>query len=347
MKNAKQIINFLKTGVLYAKVGLKGMTPRRGYNMARYWFKTNVLGQSIPWLIELSVTYNCQCKCPHCSVGEYLDEANKKQKDELSNEQIKSILAQAAIIGIPKVDFFGGEPLLRAGIVDLVKFGAEKGLYMSITTNAGFLTKEMTKELKRAGISCLNISLDSALEQKHDSLRGVPGLYKKALAGAEYCHNEGIPCIMSTYVTRNRIKNFGSGRSDDSQLAQIISLSKKIKATGLRILFPIISGRWEKGKELEFTEAEKKLVMDNLDYSFAFIEGAYSIKNGKKTCQSLAGKMFNISPYGDVQLCVTFPQSFGNVKNAPLADILKAMYNHPIYLKNKGRNTCSADGLEC
>ena len=175
----------------------------------------------------------------------------------------------------------------------------------------------------------------------------MPGIYKKVLAGAGYCHKERIPCITSTYVTRNRIINFGKGAADDSQLTQIIALSKKLKASGLRILFPIISGRWEKGKELEFTEAEKKLVMDNLDYSFAFIEGAYSVKNGKKTCQSLSGKMFNISPYGDVQLCVTFPQNFGNVKNTSLADVLKDMYNHPTYLKNKGRNTCSTDGLEC
>lgn len=347
MTIAKKIINFVKTGVLYAKVGLKGMTPIKGYQMARYWVKTNILGQSVPWLLELSVTYNCQCKCPHCSVGEYLDEAKKKQKDELSNDQIKDILAQSAKLGIPKVDFFGGEPLLRPGIVDLIRFGAQKGLYMSVTTNAGLLTEQMAKELKQAGISCINISIDSALGEKHDSLRGVPGLYKNVLAGAGYCHNEGIPCIMSTYVTRNRIKNFGAGATDDSQLTQIISLSKKLKASGLRILFPIISGRWEKGKELEFTEAEKKLVMDNLDYSFAFIEGAYAVKSGRKTCQSLSGKMFNISPYGDVQLCVTFPQSFGNVKKASLAEVLKAMYSHPIYLKNKGRNTCSTDGLEC
>lgn len=340
----KKIINLIKTARLYMRVGLGGITPLIGYNLLRYWFKTNILHQNIPWLLELSVTYNCQCKCPHCSVGEYLDEAKKKQKDELTDEQIKSVLAQAAQIGIPKVDFFGGEPLLRRGIIDLIQFGAKKGLYMSITTNAGLFTKELAKRLKQAGISCINISLDSTVEEKHDSLRGVPGIYKKALAAAVYCHQEGIPCIMSTYVTRSRIKNFATGKSDDSQLTQLINLSKKIKASGIRILFPILSGRWE--KEKEFTEAEKRLVIDNLDYSFAFIEGAYSVKNGKKVCQSLSGKMFNISPYGDVQLCVTFPQSFGNVKNTSLADVLKTMYSHPVYLKNKDGSCCSTTGLE-
>jgi len=346
MTKAKQFINLIKTARLYARVGLKGMTMLKGYNMARYWVLTTLFKRQIPWLLEFSVTYRCQCKCPHCSVGDYLDEANKKRKDELTDEQIKNVLDQAVKIGIPKVDFFGGEPLLKENMIGLIEHGAKKGLYMSVTTNAWLLTKELTKRLKQAGISCINISLDSVSEEKHDSLRGLPGIYKKALDAARYCYEERIPCLMSTYVTRNRIKNFATGKSDDSQLTQIISLAKTLKASGIRILFPILSGRWEKDKAQEFTEEEKRLVIDNIDYSFAFIEGAYSVRNGKKVCQSLSGRMFNISPYGDIQLCVTFQNSFGNVKDAPLADLLKGMYSHPTYLKNKDGSCCSTTGLD-
>jgi AdoMet-dependent heme synthase len=343
-KKLKDAVRIIKTARLFARVGLKGMTALKGYRMLRYWVLSSVFKKQVPWLIEFSVTYRCQCKCPHCSVGAYLDKADKK--DELTGGEIKNVLTQAARIGIPKVDFFGGEPLLRGDIVDLVGFGAKKGLYMSVTTNAWLLTKEMTAKLKRAGISCINISLDSVSEEKHDSLRGLPGLYQKALAAAMYCHEEGIPCIMSTYLTRNRIKNFAKGKDDDSQLTQIISLAKGLKSSGIRILFPIISGRWEQDRTKELTEEEKRLVIDNIDHSFAFIEGAYSVKNKKKVCQSLSGKMFNISPYGDVQLCVTFTEGFGNVKDIPLKDLLNGMYNHPIYLKNKNGSCCSTGGLK-
>lgn len=328
---------------LYVRVGLKGITPLKAYRMINYWVLTNIFKKQIPWLIEFSVTYRCQCKCPHCSVGEYLDKAS--QKNELSSEQIKGVLAQAVKIGIPKVDFFGGEPLLKENIIDLIRFGAKKGLYMSITTNAWLLTRDLAGRLKRAGISCINISLDNVSEEKHDRLRGLSGLYKKAVDGVRYCYEERIPCIVSTYVTRNRIRNFGTGPSDDSQLTKIINLAKQLNASGIRILFPIISGRWEQDKTKEFTEEEKRLVIDNLDYYFVFIEGAYSVVKNKKVCQSLSGKMFNISPYGDIQLCVTFTDSFGNVKDKPLADLLKGMYSHPIYLKNKDGSCCSTTGL--
>ncbi len=340
----KDIGRLIGTARLYLRVGLKGMRLLKAYRMLRYWILSNIFHIQIPWLIEFSVTYRCQCKCSHCSVGRYLDEADRK--DELTNAQIKDVLSQAVKVGIPKVDFFGGEPLLREDIVDLIEFGASKGLYMSVTTNAWLLTKELVRELRRAGISCINISLDSVSEEKHDNLRGLPGLYRRVLSAVQYCYTEGIPCIVSTYVTRNRIKNFGKGKSDDSQLTKIISLARYLKASGVRVLFPIISGRWEQDKAKEFSEEEKRLVIDNIDYSFVFIEGAYSVKNKKKVCQSLSGKMFNISPYGDVQLCVTFTDGFGNVKDKPLKDVLNRMYSHSTYIKNKGGSCCSTTGLE-
>ena len=343
-KSFKDVVRLIKTARLYARVGLKGMTPLKAYRMLRYWVLTNVFKREIPWLMEFSVTYRCQCKCPHCSVGEYLSMANKK--NELTNDEIKNVLEQAVRMGIPKVDFFGGEPLIKEGIADLIAYGAGKGLYMSVTTNGWLLTEDLTRVLKRSGISCINISLDSIIEEKHDRLRGLPGLYERAVNGVRYCHKEGIPCIVSTYVTRNRIKNFGRGQSDDSQLTRIISLAKELKASGIRILFPIISGKWVNDKKKEFTEEEKEVVIDNIDTSFAFIEGAYSVRNGKKVCQSLDGKMFNISPYGDIQLCVAFPDTFGNVKDVPLADLLKGMYSHPVYLKNKNGSCCSTTELK-
>lgn len=333
----EKLKKLLKTAILYYKVGVKRATFLKAFVMIRYFFLTYLMKRDIPWLIELSVTYRCQLKCVHCSVWKY----SASKKKELTNDEIKRVLDQAAEIGIPKIDFFGGEPLLKEGIVDLVAYGSVKGLYMSITTNAWLLTREMTIKLKKAGISCINISLDSISEEKHDELRGQKGAYQKAINGIRDCYEEEIPCIVSTYATKNRAKNFGKGESDDSWLSKMISLSKELKATGIRILFPIISGKWENKKEMEMTEEEKREVIDNLDPSFAFIEGAFSVRNGEKVCQALSGKMLNISPYGDLQICVAFPDAFGNVKDKPLFDLIHNLWSHPIYQKNKNSNCCN------
>src|SRR3989338_5420572 len=122
----KEVMKIVNTARLFARVGLRRMTPLKAVRMLRYWTLVNVLRKNVPWLIELSVTYRCQCRCEHCSVSNYIAEAGKRE--ELTKNQINDVLEQAVKIGIPKVDYFGGEPLLRKDIVDLVKIGASKGL---------------------------------------------------------------------------------------------------------------------------------------------------------------------------------------------------------------------------
>jgi len=339
----KDIVKPFQTARLFARVGLKCITPLKAYRMLRYWVLSNLLKREVPWLIELSVTYRCQCRCKHCSVSNYISEAGKKE--ELTKDQINDVLDQAVKLGIPKVDYFGGEPLLRNDIVELVRIGASKGLYISLTTNGWLITKELAKKLKQAGISCINISLDSTSPDEHDRLRVLPGLYEKAINAVRYCHEEGIPSIVSTYITRERIKNFAPGESDNSELSKILSLSRKLKASAVRILFPIISGEWIDSDTRGFSQEEVEEVVDSIDPSFVFIEGAFSVKNKRKVCQSLNGKMFNISPYGEIQLCIAFTNVFGNVKDTPLEELLIGMYNHPIYIKNKGSSCCSTRRL--
>ncbi len=339
----RRIARFLGKMRLYARVGLTRMTPRKAWVMARYWVMRHVLGRPVPWLIELSVTYECQCRCPHCSVGKYLDESRKA--DELSTEEMKSILGQAVAIGIPKVDFFGGEPLLRHDILELVRYGESLGIYTSVTTNGWDLSRGMVEKLEKAGVSCVNISIDSTTEKVHDRLRGLSGLFEKAREGFLACADAGIPTIFSTYVMKRSIRGFEPGERDESELTGLIRLARDFRAAGVRILFPILSGKWEDEKKKELTEEEKAHVINSLDPSFAFIEGAYSVVKGQKSCQSLSGHMFNISPYGDVQLCVVYPESFGNLKAKPLAQVLADMYSHPTYLKNKGGSCCNTTEL--
>ncbi|HBR14564.1 MAG TPA: hypothetical protein DD723_03340 [Candidatus Omnitrophica bacterium] len=341
---AREVVRWIKTTRLYARVGLTRMNPRKAFVMLRYWILTHLFKKDIPWLIEFSVTYRCQASCKHCSVSNYFPEANKSK--ELSTEKVKDILKQAVTLGIPKIDFFGGEPLLRADIIELVTYGEGLGLYTSITTNAWQLTYERVKQLKKAGISCINVSIDSPQAEEHDRSRGVKGMHQRAVEGITYCRQEGIPCIVSTYATRRRIQNFAAGEKDDSVLSGILRLSRKLEATGVRILFPIIAGEWVKAKENEFTDEEKRGIIENIDPSFAFIEGAYSVVKKNKVCQALSGKMLNISPYGDLQLCVAFTNTFGNVKEQSLETLMKAMRRHPIYQKNKDGSCCSTTELK-
>jgi len=342
----RKALIFYRLMRLYAEVGLSRMTVQKAHRMLKYWLANHVFGKNIPWLIELSVTYRCQCRCEHCSVSDYLAEASCKHKDEMALDEIKKILDEAAESGIPKIDFSGGVPLLRQDIVELVRYGEHIGLHTSITTNALLLDEQMIDRLDEAGISRINISLDSVSGEEHDKLRGVSGIYQKAVEAIGLCRKRGIPCIASTYVTRDKAKTFGQ-IPDYSALTKIIRHAKKYGATGIRILFPIFSGKWaDRKSDMELTSDEKNFIIEKIDPSFAFIEGANSVAKGRKVCQSLRGKIFNISPYGDIQLCIAIPTVFGNIRDKKLRELLNDMYNSPAYLKNKGGNCCGSNELE-
>jgi len=337
-----KIFKRIKIFRLYFRVAFTQLTIEKFLTILRYFYLVYICKKHIPWVVEFSITYRCQCKCLHCSVADYLNK--NKTSEELTTNQCKDILKQIKDIGIPKVDFFGGEPLIRKDIVELSRFGSSIGLFISITTNALVLERELIKDLKKVKVSYISISLDSVEKEKHDRFRGINGIYQKATNAVKFCYEERLPCLISTYITKNDILGFGS-RNDNSNLRKIISLSKEIKASGIRVLFPIISGKWLKNKKRALDLIEQKQVLDSIDYSFVFIEGAFCVDKGMKICQSLTGKMFNISPYGDVQLCVIYPKSFGNIKNKSLKGILYSMYNHFIYLKNESRSCCDTDGL--
>jgi cyclic pyranopterin phosphate synthase len=83
-------------------------------------------------------------------------------KDILSFEEIAGVVKTAVDLGINKVRLTGGEPLVRKGIVKLIELIASiKGIKdLALTTN-GILLAEMAKDLKKAGLQRVNISLDT------------------------------------------------------------------------------------------------------------------------------------------------------------------------------------------
>ncbi|GAB4058952.1 GTP 3',8-cyclase MoaA [Uliginosibacterium sediminicola] len=118
-------------------------------------------GRRIDYL-RVSVTDRCDLRCSYCrpresAAGDYAEPA-----DWLSFAEIRRVVAAFARLGVARVRLTGGEPLLRAGIVDLVgQLASVPGLRdLSLSTNATQLGKHAVA-LKAAGLARINVSLDS------------------------------------------------------------------------------------------------------------------------------------------------------------------------------------------
>jgi len=90
-----------------------------------------------------------------------------EQAQLLSTNEIKIILRAMSDLGVKKVRFTGGEPLLRKDIIDLIKYSSQRSIFESvhITTN-GLLLSNYIDELEQAGLNGINISLDTLDAEK-------------------------------------------------------------------------------------------------------------------------------------------------------------------------------------
>jgi cyclic pyranopterin phosphate synthase len=100
-----------------------------------------------------------------------------KQEELLSFEEITTIVGLAAEWGIRKVRITGGEPLVRNNIIELVKMLSRiKGIAdLPMTTN-GVRLEEFARQLKRTGLSRVNVSLDSLDRKKFARITGQDSL---------------------------------------------------------------------------------------------------------------------------------------------------------------------------
>jgi cyclic pyranopterin phosphate synthase len=158
-------------------------------------------GRSINYL-RISVTDRCNLRCIYCMPPEGVPQMS--HSEILSYEEIRAVVQAAAELGINKIRLTGGEPLVRAELPELIKMLSQiKGIReLSLTTN-GTLLKNCALELKKAGLSRINVSLDTLKADKFQYITHL-GELKTVLEGIEAAKGAGFePVKINTVVMRN------------------------------------------------------------------------------------------------------------------------------------------------
>jgi len=131
--------------------------------------------------LRISVTQRCNLHCPYCH-REGQERTPDASVAEMTAEEIVRLVKIAISLDIRRVKLTGGEPLLRADILDIVGgIASLKGLRdLSLTTN-GVLLASMAKDLRACGLTRINVSLPSLKEDVYRRLMG--GNLKDVLKG--------------------------------------------------------------------------------------------------------------------------------------------------------------------
>ncbi len=160
-------------------------------------------GRSIDYL-RLSLTDRCNLRCFYC-----LPKGAKgfqTPKEWLTFDEIEQVVSAFAELGVGRIRLTGGEPLVRPGVAQLTsRLSAIKGIDdLSLSTNATLLS-EQASDLKQAGISRINVSLDTIDPSRFKKITG--GELQPVLDGLMAAKSAGFQPVKINMVVMKGIND--------------------------------------------------------------------------------------------------------------------------------------------
>jgi len=279
-----------------------------------------------PVLASFGITRECDLKCLHCY-------SNSGDKDpcELTTEEAKKVINDIADLGTKIIIFDGGEPTLRKDLLELIRYSNDRGLRTVIGSHGMGLTKEFVRDLKHAGCKGVAISLDGAVAKTHDEWRGLDGAWKRTVAGAKNCAEEGLAFQIAPLL---HSRNW-------NELPDIISHAKRLDAEAIEIFDFVPTGRGKEHYEYELNAEQRKQVIediirlqreDDLVYRVIALPQYWVMVEKQvpedeilfkfvRSCCAAGTRYITILPNGDVIPCMVLQVKLGNVRDESIKTI--------------------------
>ena len=165
---------------------------------------TDMFARQISYL-RISLTDHCNLRCQYCTPQE--GRIKLANEELLRYEEILRVVRLAVSLGIEKVRLTGGEPLVRREVLSFIQELAQiPGLNdIRLTTN-GVLLADHAEALKKAGISKLNISLDTLIPERFRQITGVDA-FARVWAGISKARELGFSPLKLNVVALKGIND--------------------------------------------------------------------------------------------------------------------------------------------
>ncbi len=227
--------------------------------------------------IYFYLTEGCNCKCRHCWITPKYEIGGKGKWPYISLALFKKIIEQGLRLGLSSVKLTGGEPLIHPDILEILTYVKETGLNLIVETNGLACTPEIAAAIKRCANAFVSVSLDGAVPDTHNWVRGVDNAYDGALEGIRNLVKADIrPQIIMSLVKRNK-----------DQIEELVKLAEKLNASSVK--FNLVAPLMDRGSQL--AEQDETLSIQEL------------IELGKNIEQE-------IQPESKIQLSYSHPFAF-------------------------------------
>lgn len=173
-----------------------------------------------PFVLIWELTQACELACKHCRAE--ADPA--RHPDELTTGEGTQLLEEAREFGDGQlVVLSGGDPLARDDAVDLVGYGADIGLWMTMTpSGTSSLTPGRIRALADAGLRRVALSIDGGSQGAHDEFRQEAGSFAETVAAARAVREAGLPLQVNTTVCAETVGELPAIRDLVEELGAVL-----------------------------------------------------------------------------------------------------------------------------
>lgn len=174
------------------------------------------LGRNINYL-RISVTELCNLRCRYCMPADGV--CKKNHADMMTEDEIITAVEAAASLGIQKLRITGGEPLVKRNILSICsRAAAVAGIREVCLTTNGILLPTLAKDLKQAGVTRINLSLDTLDPEKY--------AYMTRIGNLEDFHR-GLEAALTAGFEKVKINAVLIGGFNDNEIRPLAALTQQ------------------------------------------------------------------------------------------------------------------------
>lgn len=274
-----------------------------------------------PMGLIAELTHRCPLQCAYCSNPLQMD----APKSELSTDDWRQVLDQAAELGVLQVHFSGGEPMIRRDLPALVAHAAHAGLYTNIITSGVLLTDAAMATLLEAGVDHIQLSFQDSKPEEGDRFSGYRSGHAKKLDAARRIREAELPLTTNFVIHRQNI----------ARVEDMIALGEALGAERMEIAHTQYYG-WALLNRNALLPSREQLAFVNgvVEAARARLKGRiaidyvvpdYHAARPKACMGGWANRFINVSPSGKALPChaaETLPGfTFPSVRGVPLSEI--------------------------
>jgi len=272
-----------------------------------------------PNRMDLSLTYECDNKCPHCYLPKNADE-----KGRLSKTEWKGIIDKLWSIGIPQIVFTGGECTMRSDLIELISYS--KQFATGIISNGTLIDEKMAKDFVKAELDWIQITLETYKENVHDEMQGRENAFNETVKGIKNCVEAGLQVSINATLTKKNYRDLKGLIDFAKQLGVGIVSTNAIISTGRGMEKKATDGLLEETLKEILIEGKKYAEKRGIAFNW-FLPSCYKKLNpiemgfGQRCCSACQINMM-IEPNGDVIPCQSWThEKLGNMPKDKWKDI--------------------------